>query len=109
MSQPLRVTIWNEYIHERDNAAVRALYPDGMHAVLSAALSRVLGDSVQVQVATFDQPEHGLTYEALAETDVLTWWGHAAHARVADEIVDRVQKRVLDGLGLVVLHSAPAT
>ena len=82
------------------------LYPDGMHAVLAEAISRLLGDGVQVRVATFDQPEHGLTKRALAETDVLTWWGHAAHARVEDEIVDRVQQRVLSGMGLVVLHSA---
>jgi trehalose utilization protein len=109
MPRPLRVTIWNEYIHERENAAVGALYPDGMHAVLSAALARRLGEEVQIRVATFEQPEHGLTYEALAETDVLTWWGHAAHARVEDAIVDRVQQRVLDGMGLVVLHSAHAS
>jgi trehalose utilization protein len=28
--------------------------------------------------------------EALAETDVLVWWGHAAHGEVKDEIVERV-------------------
>jgi trehalose utilization protein len=106
MPQPLPVTIWNEYIHERENAAVRALYPEGIHAVLSAALTRLLGDGVQIRVATFDQPEHGLTDEALAETDVLTWWGHAAHSRVDEKIVDRVQQRVLNGMGLIVLHSA---
>jgi trehalose utilization protein len=106
MPRPLRVTIWNEYIHERENAVVRALYPDGIHAVLSAAFTRLLGEAVQIRVATFDQTEHGLTYDALAETDVLTWWGHAAHARVEDEIVDRVQHRVLNGMGLIVLHSA---
>jgi trehalose utilization protein len=109
MPSPIRVTIWNEYIHERENDAVRALYPGGIHAVLADAFQRLLGSNVQVRVATFDQPEHGLTYEALAETDVLTWWGHAAHARVDDGIVDRVQQRVLDGMGLVVLHSAHAS
>jgi trehalose utilization protein len=106
MPQPIRVTIWNEFIHERESDAVRALYPAGIHAVLSAALSRLLGGAVQIRVATFEQPEHGLTSGALAETDVLTWWGHAAHARVEDEIVERVQRRVWDGMGLVVLHSA---
>ena len=109
MPQPLRVTIWNEYIHEREHDAVRALYPNGIHAVLADAITRALGDSVRIRVATFDQPEHGLTYEVLAETDVLTWWGHAAHARVEDEIVERVQRRVLDGMGLVAMHSAHAS
>jgi len=106
MPRPLRVTIWNEFIHERQHAAVQSLYPDGIHAVLEAALSRLLGENVVTRVATLDQEEHGLTYETLAETDVLTWWGHAAHDQVEDEIVERVQRRVLDGMGLVVLHSA---
>ena len=42
----------------------------------------------------------------LAQTDVLTWWGHAAHGEVRDDIVDKVQKRVLDGMGLLCLHSS---
>jgi trehalose utilization protein len=109
MQKPLRVTIWNEYIHERVHDSVRALYPDGMHAVLAEAFTRLLGDSVHVRSAAFDQPEHGLMSEVLAETDVLTWWGHAAHARVADDVVDRVQQRVLSGMGLIVLHSAHAS
>jgi trehalose utilization protein len=46
-----------------------------------------------------------LTEEVLNQTDVLLWWGHMAHGEVADEIVDRVHQRVLDGMGLIVLHS----
>ena len=63
------------------------------------------GEEVHIRVATLEQEEHGLTYEVFAETDVLTWWGHAAHDRVEDEIVERVHRRVLDGMGLVRLHS----
>jgi trehalose utilization protein len=102
----MRLTIWNEFIHEREHDSVRKTYPDGMHAVLAAAISRLLGDQVHIRIATFEQPEHGLGEQTLAETDVLTWWGHAAHARVADEIVERVHQCVLQGMGLVVLHSA---
>ena len=29
MSDPLRVTVWGENVHEREEDAVRALYPDG--------------------------------------------------------------------------------
>ena len=36
---------------------------------------------------------------------MLTWWGHAAHDEVDDEIVDRVHEAVLGGMGLIVLHS----
>lgn len=105
MARTLRVTIWNEFIHEREHVAVRSVYPDGMHAVLAEAIVRLLGDQVTLRVATFNQAEHGLTQETLNETDVLTWWGHAAHARVMDDVVDRAYRRVLEGMGLVVLHS----
>jgi trehalose utilization protein len=58
-----------------------------------------------VNTATLDEPEHGLSEQALSRTDVLIWWGHQAHGEVAGEIVDRVYQRVLDGMGLIVLHS----
>jgi len=99
----IRVTVWHEYRHEKVNAACAELYPKGMHEAIAAPL-RAHRDLV-VRTATLDEPEHGLTAEVLAETDVLTWWGHRAHDEVADAIVDRVQKRVLEGMGLLVLHS----
>ncbi|GAB4243121.1 MAG: ThuA domain-containing protein [Candidatus Methylacidiphilales bacterium] len=99
----LRVTVWGEFVHEKSNAVVRNLYPEGMHEVIASALRAE--PELEVRTATLEEPEHGLTEEVLASTDVLTWWGHAAHGKVADAIVDRVQKRVLEGMGLVVLHS----
>jgi trehalose utilization protein len=97
-----RVTVWNEYRQERSDPEVRAVYPDGIHAALAEGL---VGAGFEVRIATLDEPEHGLSDAVLAETDVLTWWGHAAHGEVDDAIVDRVQRRVLDGMGLIVLHS----
>lgn len=109
MVEPLAVTIWNEFVHEREHEAVRAVYPDGIHAVLAEALGRWLGNAVQVRVATLQEPEHGLSALALRECQVLVWWGHAAHDQVADEVVERVHRRVLEGMGLVALHSAHAS
>src|SRR6202158_501063 len=103
MASSLRVTVWNEFRHEKVHEQIRSIYPEGIHAVIAGHL-RTQGHTVRV--ATLDEPEHGLTEEVLANTDVLTWWGHMAHGDVDDRIVDRVQKRVLDGMGLVVLHSA---
>ena len=80
-------------------------YPDGMHGAIASGLSSVLGGEVEVRTATQDQPEHGLSADVLDATDVLTWWGHATHGDVSDEIVDRVHERVLAGMGLLVLHS----
>ncbi|EFM08725.1 protein of unknown function DUF1037 [Paenibacillus curdlanolyticus YK9] len=98
----VKVTIWNEFLHEVENEKVRAVYPDGIHQALAKGIG---SESVQVQTATLVQPEHGLTEEVLANTDVLIWWGHMGHDRVEDAIVDRVHQRVMDGMGLIVLHS----
>jgi trehalose utilization protein len=109
VNSPTRVTVWGENHHEnvdRDRAAMAERYPDGMHGAIAAGLIGLLGDAVEVRTATLDQPEHGLTADVLDSTDVLTWWGHARHADVSDEVVDRVHQRVLGGMGLLVLHSA---
>jgi trehalose utilization protein len=97
-----RVTIWNEYRQERTDPPVAAVYPDGIHAAIGDGLREA---GFEVGIATLDEPEHGLTDAVLERTDVLTWWGHAAHPEVDDAIVDRVHRRVLDGMGLIVLHS----
>lgn len=102
MSTPIRVTVWNEYRHEKSNPRIAALYPEGMHATIASALRE---NGFEVGTATLDEPEHGLTAEVLDQTDVLTWWGHRAHGEVDDAIVERVRQRVLDGMGLIVLHS----
>jgi trehalose utilization protein len=99
----IRVTVWGENVHEHTSKAVAEIYPAGMHTCIAEALNR--DPEIRAVTATLDQPDHGLTEAALESTDVLTWWGHAAHAKVEDRIVDRVQKRVLEGMGLIVLHS----
>ena len=98
----MNVTVWGENVHERRDDSVRAIYPDGMHTTIAAALA---ADDVETRTATLDQPEHGLTQEVLDATDVLTWWGHAAHDEVDDAVVERVHAAVLGGMGLIVLHS----
>lgn len=99
----LRVTVWNEHVHERTNPEVGRIYPRGIHATLAEALER--HGLAGVRTATLDEPEHGLTAEVLEATDVLTWWGHAAHDRVSDAVIERIHARVLAGMGLLVLHS----
>jgi len=99
----VRVTVWNEFRQEHTDPPVQAIYPDGIHAAIAAGLRE--HDGFEVRTATLDEHDQGLSDAVLAETDVLTWWGHVAHPEVADEVVDRVQARVLDGMGLIVLHA----
>jgi trehalose utilization protein len=101
----IRVTFWGENIAEQCDLNVREIYPEGLHAEIAAALREYCGESVNVRTATLEQPEHGLSSDSLAATDVLVWWGHLAHHLVSDEVAAKVQARVLEGMGLVVLHS----
>ncbi|CAI6087454.1 ThuA domain-containing protein [Cohnella sp. JJ-181] len=101
MQDNLRVLIWNEFRHEKNNEKVKAVYPDGIHR----AIGEGIGEDLSIGYATLDEEEHGLTEQRLEDTDVLVWWGHKAHREVSDEIVERVHKRVLAGMGLIVLHS----
>lgn len=98
----LNVTVWNEYRHEKIHKSVSDVYPNGIHMVIAKALKE---KGFNVGTATLDEPEHGLSAEVLSKTDILIWWGHMAHREVQDEIVDRVYKRVMEGMGLIVLHS----
>ena len=101
--EKIKVTVWNEYAHERQSEAIAKIYPKGIHEAIAEGLRK--NAELEVRVATLDMPECGLSNEVLDNTDVLIWWGHIKHADVPDEIAERVQKRVLDGMGLIVLHS----
>ena len=98
----IRVTIYNEYVHEREDAEIRAIYPDGIHQTLKNQLE---DEEISVRTVTLDDLPDGLSDEVLENTDVLIWWGHMAHQHVPDEVAVRVQQAVLRGMGMIVLHS----
>lgn len=99
----IRVTVFNEFVHEKTDEKVKSIYPDGIHKALKENLS---DDEITVKTVTLDDPECGLTDEVLENTDVLIWWGHMFHDKVPDEVARRVQNAVLSGMGAVFLHSA---
>jgi len=105
MGSAFRVLVWGENRHEQVEEHVRAIYPHGMHTTIAEGISEFLGDTAEVSTTTLDEPDHGLTEEVLAATDVLVWWGHAAHGEVDDTVVERMHQHVLAGMGLLVLHS----
>src|SRR5947208_3984651 len=100
---PLRVTVWNEHRHEKKDPKIAEIYPNGIHEAIAAHLRK--SSDLKVSTATLDEPEHGLSEKKLGETEVLVWWGHVAHNEVKDAVVERVQQRVLAGMGIIVLHS----
>ncbi len=104
MAEKIQVTVWNENRHEKTDPQVSKIYPKGIHGAISGFLSQ--NRDFETRTATLDEPEHGLTDSVLSGTDVLIWWGHLAHGEVRDDVAVRVQNRVLQGMGLIVLHSA---
>ncbi len=101
----IRVTIWNEFHHEKTDENVKAIYPNGLHAKIKEMLS--FDTDLEITLAALDDPDQGLPKELLDKTDVLLWWGHMRHGDVSDELVDRVAYRVInEGMGFIPLHSA---
>jgi trehalose utilization protein len=100
----IRTLVWGENVHERKNKVVASLYPRGMHGAIADALNS--DAAIRAETATLDQPDHGLSRARLAETDVLLWWGHAAHGDVSDAAVEMVCDAVWSGMGAIFLHSA---
>jgi trehalose utilization protein len=104
VSHDVRVTVWNEGLHERTKPGMADVYPHGIHGAIADGLRDAL-TGAHIRTATLDEPGQGLPPEVLDETDVLLWWGHMAHDEVEDALVSRVVDRVLGGMGLIVLHS----
>lgn len=100
----IRVTVWNEYVHEQEYEAIARIYPRGIHEAIASFLREQ--EAFSVTTATLFDEECGLSEERLKNTDVLIWWGHARHEDVPDEICERVCRHVLAGMGLIALHSA---
>jgi len=100
----MNVVVWNEYLHERSDEAVAAIYPQGIHGALADLLRAGL-PAAEITTATLDEHEHGLSQQLLAGTQVLLWWGHLGHHLVDNAVVARVHERVQQGMGLIVLHS----
>ena len=99
----IRVLVWNEFRHEKIKESVMAIYPDGIHNAIADFLRC---DDITVKTATLDEENCGITKELLDETDVLLWWGHAAHNEVPDEVAELVRDAVNSGMGAIFLHSA---
>lgn len=100
----IKVTVWNEFVHEKADENVKKVYPEGIHKAIADFLGKE--EDIVVRTATLDDEECGLTKEVLDDTDVLIWWGHIAHDKVPDEVAQRVQDAVLKGMGMIFLHSA---
>lgn len=99
----IKVTVFNEFKHEKESEEVKNIYPDGIHIALKKKLE---DQDIVIRTVTLDDKECGLTEEILNDTDVIIWWGHIAHNEVPDHVAKRVQEHILSGMGGIFLHSA---
>lgn len=103
-TNPIRVTIWNEFRHEKTSQQVAEIYPHGIHAAIADALAPC--KDIVTTLAALDDPEQGLPDSLLENTDVLIWWGHMAHEEVNDALVEKIRQRVYAGkMGFMPVHS----
>lgn len=100
----IRVTVWNEYLHERELPEIAAVYPDGIHAQIASFLNEF--SDLEVRCATMQDPEQGLSEEILSSTDVMIYWAHCAHDQIDDVNVARLAEHIRNGMGFIALHSA---
>jgi len=100
----IKVTIWNEYIHEKELPEIASVYPNGIHEQIKSFLSA--DPELIIRCSTLDDYEQGLSDEILDDTDVLIYWAHCAHDKVSDEAAERIASHVLKGMGFIGLHSA---
>ncbi|MBE9566525.1 MAG: trehalose utilization protein ThuA, partial [Proteobacteria bacterium] len=95
----IRVLCWSDWSEPKE------VYPKGINGEIAEYLNGVEG--LAARTGQLSDPEQGLSAEALAEADVLVWFGHSHHREVSDESVERVVKRITDGgMGFVPLHSS---
>jgi len=62
-----------------------------MHTTIAAGIAEI--DRSKSVPLLCNSRKHGLTKRVLDETDVLVWWGHAAHRKVRDAVVERILAR----------------
>ena len=100
----IRATVWNEFAFSCKSPEALAVYPKGHHEVIKDFLNATR--DIKAKAVTLDMPEQGLPDKLLKETDVLLWWGHCLHDDVSDALADKIVRRVYEGMGLILLHSA---
>ncbi len=102
-SEVARALVWDE----NPSHAPKSIYPKSINGAVAEGIVKFGGGQIEARVANLDDAEQGCSSAALANTDVLIWWGHMRHGLVSDETVARVVKRVHEeGMGFIALHSA---
>lgn len=104
----MNVLVWyeNKPLPEAVEAE-RRIYPNGIHGALGELF--VTQPDFLVRTRVMQDTGQGLTDEDLDWTNVLVYFSHKHWRDIADDRVAAMQKRVLEGMGLLLLHSSHAS
>ena len=100
----IRVTVWSEGLDPVNEPKAVAVYPDDINTVIGGFLAE--NEDMEITLHNIREPENGLTQETIDNTNVLVWWGHMYQDEVSDKVAARVAEAVLNGMGLLLLHSS---
>lgn len=103
-SDKLHVTVWSEGLNGGWQPLAVETYPQDINTCIGGFLAK--NPDMEVELHTLSEPEHGLTQEVIDRTDVLVYWSHMYHKKFVDEVSERIADAVLEGMGLLLLHSA---
>lgn len=59
------------FVTKKKEKKIRRIYPEGIHRTIAKGIA---SDDLNIRLASLDEPEHDLTNEVIASTDVLIWW-----------------------------------
>ena len=104
----MNVLVWyeNKPLPEAVEAE-RRIYPNGIHGALGELF--VTQPDFLVRTRVMQDTGQGLTDEDLDWTNVLVYFSHKHWRDIADDRVAAMQKRLLEGMGLLLLHSSHAS
>ena len=104
----MNVLVWyeNKPLPEAMEAE-RRIYPNGIHDALGELF--VTQPDFLVRTRVMQDTGQGLADEDLDWTNVLVYFSHKHWRDIADDRVAAMQKRVLEGMGLLLLHSSHAS
>ena len=104
----VNILVWyeNRPLPEAAEAEKR-IYPTGIHGALKEMFLEQEG--FQVRTFVMQDEQQGFKDEDLVWADVTVYFGHKHWREIRDDRVDALQKRVLEGMGLVLLHSSHAS
>ncbi|HEY1784358.1 MAG TPA: ThuA domain-containing protein [Pirellulales bacterium] len=96
---PVRVLVWDE-----QQPAQKQAYENFLGNQIADHLAALPG--LAARSVRLDDPDQGLSPDALDNCDVLVWWGHVRHRDIKPERARQIVERIKRGqLSLVVLHS----